>query len=250
MDTLNIPDDGDTLLDLWRRRASLNGSEMERIYLLMRRALRNYHPAELRALPEDKEELISQFIFSRVLRLDPERTVSHACAESAPSTVFALCAYFRRFLIDCLRSASHQRNVSLELEGVSGQIAAYACSIRDPVETALEEHGLDEACVRRAARAFVVSLDDADRVILAGALGCFRDRVGGLKGVAKEYRVPSYHSRARRLGVTLKKTATPADFAQTKIGQWIEQTLGIAITADSRDAILIVLNLLSLDANA
>ncbi|BBU31932.1 hypothetical protein BTHE68_56660 [Burkholderia sp. THE68] len=254
MDALNISDpafapEALSLPDLWHRRASLSNVEMERIYVLVRAALHGYHPAELRALHEDKEELIAQFIFSRVLRLDPERAESHACAQSAPSSGFALCAYFRRYLIDCLRSASHQRNVSLEVDGMADQIDARAHSIDDPVESALTEHGLDEASVRMASRAFVAALDDADRVILAGTLGAYRDRDGGLKGVADEHGVPSYHYRARKLGVTMKKTALPADYARTKIGQWIGQTLRIDITHENCEVILIVLNLLAIEAN-
>ena len=61
--------------------------------------------------------------------------------------------------------------------------------------------------------------------------------------------MPSYHYRARKLGVSLKKTATPADFEKTHIGAWISGTLGITMTAENSDAILIVLNLLALEAN-
>ncbi|SAK46357.1 hypothetical protein AWB79_01110 [Caballeronia hypogeia] len=242
--------DATTLLDLWQRRSSLTQTEMGQIYQLVRVGLRGYHPSELRALPEDKEELIAQFIFSRVLRLDADRAASHACAESAPSTVYALCAYFRRYLIDCLRSASLQRNVSLEVDDMAARVDAHARSLDDPVDTALAEHGLSEASVRAAARLFVNSLCAADRVILRAALGAGQECKGGLKGVAIEYEVPSYHYRARKLGVTRKKTATIADFSDTKIGTWLTTKLRLALTPENRDVILIVLNLLALEAGA
>lgn len=241
--------DAVTLLDLWHRRASLTQTEMGQIYQLVRYALRSYHPSELRALPEDKEELIAQFIFSRVLRLDADRAVSRARAESAPSTIYALCAYFRRYLIDCLRNASLQRNVSLEVDDMAARINAHAPSLTDPVISVLTEHGLTEASVRAAARAFVGSLNAADRLILCATLGANREYKGGLKGIANEHEVPSYHYRALKLGVTRKKTATLAEFGETKIGAWLAATLGIALTAENREAILIALNLLALEVD-
>ncbi|GJH16476.1 hypothetical protein CBA19CS22_08060 [Caballeronia novacaledonica] len=241
--------EGYSLADLWHRRASLSDIEIGHIYRLVLSTLRSYYPPELRGLHEDKEELISQFFFSRVLRLDSEQRPSHASAESAPSTAYALCAYFRRFLIDCLRSASLQRNLSLEVDGVQDEVDSRAHAPDDPVEATLADFGLNEARVRAFARVFIAMCDAPDRLILAGSLGASSERKGGLKGVAEQYDVPSYHYRARKLGVTMKKDATPACFAATKIGRWMVQTLGIEITPENRDAILIVLNLLALEAH-
>jgi len=238
-----------TLLDLWQRRASLTGAEIGRLYLLVRHALQSYYPAELRALCEDKDELIAQFMYSRVLRLDAALNPSHSSVTSAPSCTYALCAYFRRYLIDCMRSASYLRNVSIEVDGVSAEVETYARSIEDPVESVLSEHGLNEAGARQAARAFVNALDEPDRLILAGSLGSSGCRKGGLKGVADENHVRSYHYRARKLGVTMKKSAKPADFASTKIGRWLTGILGVAITDENRPVILVLLNLLALEAN-
>ena len=63
------------LPDLWRRRTQLSGDEMVSMVELVRRALRTYHPLELQALGEDKEELVAQFIYAKVLRLAPEFNV-------------------------------------------------------------------------------------------------------------------------------------------------------------------------------
>ena len=241
--------DTQRLADLWHRRAALSEMEMAQIYGIVLHALRACYPAELRGLPEDKEELIAQFFYSRVLRLDFDQRVSHASAESAPSTAYALCAYFRRFLIDCLRSASVQRNLSIEVDGVQAEVDARPHAPDDPVETALAEHGLGERRVRELARAFIASLDPSDRIILAGSLGASHDRKGGLKGVAHENEVPSYHYRACKLGVTMKKDATPGCFALTRIGRWIENTLGIEIALENREVILVVLSLLALEAH-
>jgi hypothetical protein len=237
------------LTDLWRRRAALTQSEIAQIYRMVLHALRAYYPSELRGLPEDKEELVAQFFYSRVLRLDGDARASHASDASAPSTGYALCTYFRRYLIDCLRSASLQRNVSIAEDAVQADVDSRPHAPDDPVAAALAEHGLDEPRVRSQARMFVAALDAADRLILAGSLGATDRRRGGLKSVAAANDIPSYHYRARKLGVTMTKAATPACFAATKIGRWIQDGLRIAIAPENRDAILIVLNLLALEAH-
>jgi hypothetical protein len=248
-DGAGIHDDAATLTDLWHRRSNLSTMEIGCIYAFVLGALHAYYPSELRALPDDKDELIAQFIFSRVLRLDTDHTAPHEHPNSAPSNAYAICAYFRHYLIDCLRNASHRRNISIEIDGISAELDAHAHPLNDPVESVLSEYGLNESRTRQATRAFVKSLDQADRIILAASLGTCCDTKGGLKGIADRRRLPSYHYRARKLGVTLKKSAKPEDYANTKIGSWIRDTLGIEIVTDNRPVILVILNLLALDAH-
>ena len=238
-----------TLTDLWRRRTHLSHDEMISIYNLVKNALRTYHPPELQSLREDKEELVAQFIYSKVLRLEPGHTESHSSEQSAPSSGYAVCTYFRRFLIDCLRSASFQRDVSMEIEGIGQQVDEHAHAVDDPVESVLMQYGLDEARVRHRARTFIASLDKYEQLVLAGTLGWCSGDKGGLFGIAARHHIPSYHYRAVKLGVTLKKSAQSRDFATTKIGRWIDDTLGIEISADNQVAILLVLNLLALESN-
>lgn len=238
-----------TLSDLWRRRTHLSRDEMAMMYSLVIRALRPYHPLELQSLREDKEELVAQFIYAKVFRLEPGHTSSKASTDSAPSNSYAVCAYFRRYLIDCLRSASHQHDVSMEAEGIGQEVDEHAHALDDPIESVLMPYGLDELSVRRLAREFIRGLDDHEQVVLAGSLGWCSGWKGGLSGIAARHHVPSYHYRAVKLGVTLKKSARPADFAATKIGQWLSDVVGIEIEAENWNAILLVLNLLGAESN-
>ncbi|WP_109482234.1 hypothetical protein [Paraburkholderia sp. C35] len=224
---------------------------MASIYTVVRRALQAYHPFELQALGEDKEELISQFIYFKVFRL--EATNPHPEAfplHSAPSTGHAVCAYFRRYLIDCLRNAAHQRNVSFDDENVHAEVEQQVAAQSDPVGSVLIQYGLDEPCVRESATRFIAGLDEPDWLLLSGSLGWLSNEKGGLSQIAARYRIASYHYRARKLGVTLKKGSLPADFAATSIGEWIEHTLGIDIAVENRVAILIVLGILSEQSRA
>jgi hypothetical protein len=237
------------LPDLWRRRMQLSMPEMGDIYLLVQDALGSYDPPEVRALREDKEDLIAQFIFSKVLRLDMASREDHASSESAPTNRFALCAYFRRYLIDRLRSASYRRDVSIDVDAVAEQVHACCQAKEEPVKILLD-HGLDEPFVRLQAHAFVEALDVFDRFVLAGSLGASHEQKGGLRGVAEEHGVPAYHQRARKLGVSLRKSATADDFANTRIGRWIKEVLHVDIFADNREVILVVIDLLAAEASA
>lgn len=224
---------------------------MASLYAIVRSALTGYHPFELQALGEDKEELVSQFLFFKVFRFEtPDAELLSFPAHSAPSNSHAVCGYFRRYLIDCLRSASHRRNVSLDVDDALIEIDPQAAMHADPVGAALFPHGLDEATVRDAATHFIAGLDETDRLLLAGSLGWMSNEKGGLAQVAARYRIASYHYRARKLGVTLHHGSVPADFARTGIGRWIEKTLGIAIDADNRIAILAVIGILAGESHA
>lgn len=228
---------------------------MASLYAIVRRALTGYYPFELQALGEDKEELISQFLYFKVFRLEAARADATSSVptfplHSAPSSPHAVCTYFRRYLIDCLRSASHRHNVSLDDGDVMVDVEEQTAAQADPVGTVLFQHGLDEADVRESATAFIARLDEADRLLLAGSLGWLSKEKGGLSGIAARYGIASYHYRARKLGVTLKKGSMPTDFACTGIGQWIERTLRIPVEAENRLAILAVLGILSEQSQA
>lgn len=100
----------DGLAAAWARAPDLSPSEMGRLYLDVREALRHYRPLELQALPDGHEELIAQFIERKVLRLGrgPRPAQAH---ESAPATIAALRCYYRRYLMDCLRHSEQRLRV-------------------------------------------------------------------------------------------------------------------------------------------
>jgi hypothetical protein len=240
-----------TLAELWQRRTCLTRDEMAAMYTIVCGALKAYHPFELRALGEDKEELISQFIYFKVFRLEAAHNLPETFPlHSAPSNGHAVCAYFRRYLIDCLRRAGHQRNVSFDDGDVMLEVDRQAAVQSDPFDSVLIQYGLDEATVRDSAARFIAGLDETDRLLLAGSLGSLSNEQGGLAGIAGRYGIASYHYRARKLGITVKKGSFPIDFAATSIGQWIEGALGIDIDLENRLAILRALGILSEQSRA
>lgn len=243
-------DESDELVDLWRRRHRLSPDEMGRLYAIVGQALRSYHPPELNALGEERQELIAQFIFCKVLRLDTapaDEGVETACggsAYSAPSNAFALRAYFRRYLIDHTRSAAFKRHLSIG-EQISQETLEAESGAHESLETPLAECGLDIQAVHAAARAFIAALDPPERLLLCEGFG----NEASLSGVASRHAIASYHYRAGRLGLVHHRQKNPGDWARTLLGGWITRELGIAIEPENQEAIRAVFQILGAEAS-
>ncbi len=250
-DTLSSQDSVE-LVRLWRRRQTLSSDEMGRMYGIVGGALRSCNPPELQALGEGRQELVAQFIYVKVLRLDadpdeadePPREESDS--HSAPSSAFALCAYFRRYLIDCTRASAFRRRLSIGEQVSEAQLEEQLGAHSSP-EDCLAEHGLSGPAVQQAARDFIAALPEPERLLLCEGFG--QESAGGLSGVAARHAIASYHYRAGRLGLVHKREALPADYAKTRLGSWIQDTLGIAIRPDNSDAILTVFKILGAEAS-
>ncbi|WP_295529963.1 hypothetical protein [uncultured Pseudacidovorax sp.] len=251
-------EDSAELVRLWRRRQTLAPHEMGRMYGIVGTALGDCHPPELKALGEGRQELVAQFIYLKVLRLDadPEEGeeegaggATDRAAHSAPSTAFALCAYFRRYLIDCTRATSFRRKLSLGEEVSDEQLDAHLRGHRGGAGDAagcLAEHGLSMAGVAEAARRFIAGLGEPERLLLCEGFG----REAPLSGVAARHAIASYHYRAGRLGLVHRRESLPADYGRTLLGGWIAQTLGIAIEPGNMDAIGAVFEILGAEASS
>ena len=247
------PDECQELVQLWRRRQRLNEREVGRMYRLVETSLNGYNPPELTALGEGREELVAQFIFSKILRLDAANTEaatdeapSADDGHSAPSSSFALCAYFRRYLIDCTRASSFKRKVSLADETMDQQ-TELGSDEGDDLDSTLAEHGLNPHKVAAQAKAFIQALPEPEKLLLCESFG--REAPGGLSGVAARHAIASYHYRAGRLGLVHKREGLPADYAKTTLGAWIQNSLGIPISAENMGSILSVFKILGVEAS-
>lgn len=248
MDDRLSADDYRVLHRLWCRRQRLAPDEMVLGYRLVHRALAGCTPPELAALGESRQELVSQFIYLKVLRLDAgAEPASERQAHSAPSNAFALCAYFRRYLIDCTRASAFRSKTALDDEAAQAALNAQASDEEESGEGALADLGLSAEQVVQAARAFIRALPEPERLLLCEGFG--HERAGGLSGVAARHGIASYHYRAGRLGLVHRKGALPADYARTRLGAWLEQTLGIALAPENRTAIGQVFQILGAEAS-
>ena len=238
---------------LWGRRQRLTPEEMGRMYQIVVKALHPCAPPELFALGESRQELIAQFIYAKVLRLD---AVVEADAEDAdagqeprrstPSGAYALCAYFRRYLIDCTRASSFRRKLSLGDE-ISDEQLDQHLGADDAADASLSEYGLTDEQVHHSARRLIDRLPEPERRLLCEGFG--DEATGGLSGVAARHAIASYHYRAGRLGLVHRRQSLPADYGCTTLGRWIEAELGIPIAAENAPAILQVFKILAVQAS-
>jgi hypothetical protein len=248
MSTALLEKENDELVTLWRRRQALTSKEMGRLYTIVGKALRGCHPPELNSLGEDREELIAQFIYTKVLRLgvDTDEPIGESAAHSTPSNAYALCSYFRRYLIDCTRSAAFKRNVSIGDQISDDELEAQA-GASDSTYAQLEQHGLTSERVHSSARAFIAKLPKAERLLLCEGFG--QEAEGGLAGVASRHAIASYHYRAGRLGLVHRRQQLPTDWSRTTIGTWISTELGIEIAPENIDVIRQVFQILGAQAS-
>jgi hypothetical protein len=238
------------LVQLWHRRRKLSPVELGRIYYLVETALKDSNPPELNALGEGRQELIVEFIYTKVLKLGSDPLdlgkVGSESENSAPSTTFAVCAYFRRYLIDCTRASSFKRKVSLDDDAQDSDFYQRADEI-ETIEESLVEFGLTCNKVSHEAKRFIANLEGPEKILLCEGFGS--DESGGLSGVASRHAIASYHYRAGRLGLVHKKERLPKEYGKTQLGTWIEQTLGIPIHPENMATILSVFKILGVEAS-
>ncbi|MFM9926177.1 hypothetical protein VLK31_24535 [Variovorax sp. H27-G14] len=241
------------LVRLWRQRQTLSPHDMGTMYRIVGDALVACNPPELQVLGEGRQELVAQFIYVKVLRLNTDLADSdeadagpERAGHSAPSTAFALCAYFRRYLIDCTRASAFRRKLSLGDQVSEAQLED-AVGAHEDLDACLAEHGLSVQRVQLAARAFIAELPEPERLLLCEGFG--KEAEGGLAGIASRHAIASYHYRAGRLGLVHKREGLTADYAKTRLGGWLQQTLGIAIAPDNMAAILQVFKILGAEAS-
>jgi hypothetical protein len=248
------------LVRLWRRRQTLSAHDMGAMYRIVGGALVACNPPELQVLGEGRQELVAQFIYVKVLRLntDPgegdgggegdegDEGCGQRAAHSAPSTAFALCAYFRRYLIDCTRASAFRRKLSIGDQITEAQLEDEVGPGED-LDGCLAEHGLSVQRVQQAARDFIAALPEPERLLLCEGFG--KEAEGGLSGIASRHAIASYHYRAGRLGLVHKREGLTADYGKTRLGGWLQQTLGIALEPDNMDAILQVFKILGAEAS-
>jgi hypothetical protein len=210
------------LCTLWESRAQLSKPQWDRLWHLVYQALSRCNPSVLRSLPDTKQDYITDFFLSKVMR----EQYSGAKLESAA----ALCTFFQRYLIQVqrqqIRRAEHSVDSAEELDELvlnhtqETSIAANIdCGCRRP------EHTNEWRVMLEAAFAFYVTLEKEDKIYLS--LHTCDPDAEPLSKIADRYRIASYHYRAGRLGITRKKGELPSDYETTRIGQWMAEKLGI-----------------------
>jgi len=240
--------------DLWHLRPSLNEAQWSRLYTLVTRVLQQSHFREMTSLGETKEDYIQAFFVEKILGREP------AAAQGVIHAGFIQRA-FRNFLLDELRRPANRDRVHLDQQEdgqpdestrieqfyqlqheKDGQEASGALSM----EQTLAAYGLSIEQVHDSAWQWLQAQEKWAQLYLAVHF-CPdpQDLPPSLQGLAARHAIASYHSRARQLGITNKKTDLPADYARTAIGRWAAG-LGVGIAAENTAALLCLFKCLCL----
>lgn len=219
------------LVDLWNARLRASEADWTELYRLVERALAGCGARVLAGLNADRPGLVHDFFYQKVF-LTADRTrepLQHAAA---------ICGFFRNYLNDRWRAqaASDGRHVELDEaraeDGAAAETENGARAVHDDeagYETLLGEAGIPLARMTGSVERFIDELAGEDKTyVLYLKLHLCPDEPVPLSTLAQTYRIPSYHYRAERLGITGKKGGFARGYEKTRIGQWLV-SLGLRI---------------------
>lgn len=233
---------------LWQRRYHLSAHEIASLYAQVGRALRQCHLPQQNLLGETHDELVAQFIYLRILRLqDAHREALYGMADHAgPANAMALCNDFQSYMTRCLQAQNPHPKAALNSPD-KDITSAQPEQICDSWQKVLAQHGLHLAQVGQAAHAFVATLTLQERVLLCKSWG--KAPQGERAGTAWRSAITGQHYRFARLGVLHRGASVSPGYAHTVIGGWMAQTLGLAIEACNTPVITAVLEILGVQAS-
>lgn len=242
------------LADLWSRRADLSEHEWNRLYQLVTSVLeanpvREEWSEELGS--ENRDTLRDSFFIDKVLL-----PATAPGADPNPElTLRALPVFYRRYLLDQIRAVGRRKESELPADD-DGRMAAPKgrdhfglFGDADGDCDCIDDLGeIDSCALQDSARKFLRGEDDWVVVYLALHFCHGRDRLP-LSKIHRQYRIRSYHYKARQLGIAPPRGgyAGLAQFADTMIGRWLADN-AIALDENSIGVIRHAFDLLCMEA--
>lgn len=233
--------------DLWFARDQLDERGWTRLYQITSEILLPYRPKELSGLAEERDVYVQNFFVDKAFRLDATPCRIHAGA---------LKHFYVMYLRDSLDRRSTERKYFeqtpagrrddseevYDFENTS--IAATA-----DVDEILRESGMEIDAVSRSARGWLESQEQWVPIYLALHFCPDKEHSPALRTLAQRFRIPSYHSRAEKLGINWKPglKGVPV-FADTMIGRWVEGSLGVRIEPENIELIHAIFKILCFEA--
>lgn len=243
--------------DYWNRRPRLNQREWTEFYRLVHDLLINRPFPVENGLPESREDYIALFFETKIMLSTPARELP----PTNPRNIAYLLRMFRNYLSDQWRDPWWKRMDELpnrpsdsEIEESAIKAGLEECGYA-PYWAAelkrLDEHGLDRETLKQAAQDFLRAAPPWQE--LEGKMGWIRPYLvchffavdpEPLNQLARRLNIPSYHKKARRLGITSAQGGFPdrgdpaADgaFGNTYLGQWMTH-IGINLNSDDGQAL-------------
>ena len=241
---------------LWRARDQLSEAQWSELYSVVQHVLRHSRFGILTALPLERDDYINSFFTDKVF------LTTHGSTEDDPSMhTGGLRTMFKNYLIDLNRRDTSGANRFIEYEhehaatmagedAPAGWLESLAVQIDDAdIVTELFEHGLTPEQVTRSANAWLERQDRIARIYVGLHLCPDQAEALPLSTLASRYDIPSYHARARKLGITRTKQEITADgYERTSLGQWLAGELNIRLLPAHGPALHIALKILCLVA--
>lgn len=220
----------------WEQRHTLNAGDWQTLYQLTHRYLAACSIRDFEAELGDRKSLIDDFFHDKVF-------ATAGSEGGAPVAPGVICVYLRNYLRDRLKSAWERKRVSTDDD--DHPESAYeqcGCESAEDIDEIMRDIGLTVELVSRHAQDFLTTLDENERMYLA--LHACADDPEALSNLAKRFRVPSYHYKAKKLGITREKGECELGYDKTAIGRWLSHSLGIELDREHSEAILAALKIL------
>ncbi len=242
---------------LWALCASDRATEVDwtALYHFVRRVLTQCNVPALSKLPEERSVYVDEYFNQRIfLGMRPGLRGPDHCG--------ALILFFRRYLLTVL---SGSNSVSLSPENMSpgedeGMGAVLddnpdpsACHepFKDVDRILAEECGKSVAQVSSAALKFLAALKAEDTcawLLLSEGFCPDAGEKVPISQLAKARGIKSAHYRASQLGINHQWDSGLDSFKDTTLGNWLEETLGRALSANIRDSVWGALEILCFHA--
>ena len=258
----NFQDLDKRLRELWWRRGELDQSEWEELFQVVQQKLGGQKFSQYSSLPGVlPEDLITDFFQDKVLI--PAKNSTYQASDLKHSGVLAL--YYSRYLLDRIdavpftsaeeKSGSDQNDYIERLsEGNFDVLYAGLREAEPDISDVLNDLGLTLEHVCQEAAVFLKTQGAWQhlqkdgywiRLYLSKHHCTDKEDTVPLDTLARQYDIPSYHYKAKKLGITWTRGGfeSPEDFAKTLLGQWII-SLGITIQRDDPAALHAALKIL------
>ena len=234
--------------DLWYRRDSLDHAGWERLYTIVRQALRRQR--ELSGLPGEHEDYVNDFFADVVMRLS---------AAPARFHVGGLNWIYRNYLRDCLRKENRRAEIFVSENSGQDDTApehpaapdAESTSAQDQGSVDLIEAGWPREKLEQSARVWLSRAEDWVPVFLGLHFCADAEISETLQKLAKRLGVKSYAYKAKALGFNWdmkKATSSGEKFSATLLGRWLTRDLGLDVSPENKDAIHAAFKILCLEA--
>lgn len=211
-----IRDREQELLALIDAHAAEADVDLERLWLLAMAVVGSFRSTLFARLRSEREDLVSDFVLNRII-----------VGRKQFAGFGALVNAFQNYLRDVYRHESRSELIDDSLPEEEQQGAS--CDIPSPAPGT--EDAVEARRMEASAEVFVASLPEPERAYLSESKVCREDGVA-VSAVAKRYRITNYHARARELGIFQhENSVTTSAYAETAIGRWITQTLGVPLDA-------------------